>query len=160
MTFKKTYLVLSAVAFSILFFSNSAISQDEVIGPISLANRFPKMQNNETCNQAYNDFKEVASPIKACHDMEKFEFEAQKQQAIIDSLKGLKGKQVEAKSNEAKSNLNDANAKVKEFKSNCPKGKKFLKLVSQAEGKIKNVCDKCNNKWPGEIGPCGGTPCK
>ncbi len=159
MSLKKMYLVLSVAVFSIMLFSGYAISQDEVIGPISLKNRFPDMGEVGNCKAAYDDFLKVASPIKACHELRGAMAEAKMHQSVIDALEGLQGNDASVKTKNAKTKLSDANAKVKDLKSQCPTGKKFIKLVKKLGEKCDNVCSQCDNKWPGELGPLGGTPC-
>ena len=145
---------------AVFLVSGTIFAQDEVVGPTSLAQEFPDTLGEvPMCKSAYKKYLKVAEPIKACHDYEDAQWNFKTQKSIIENLKGLHGKSVDKKIKDATENANMYENQMSALKKNCPEGKKFVKSVHKLEGLTKEVCSRCNNTWPGKIGPTGGDPC-
>ncbi len=155
---KKMSFLVSLFVLTII--SGAVFAQDAVVGPTSLATEFPDVFGKyPTCKNAYNKYLKVAEPVKACHDYEDAQWNFRTQKTVIESLKDLKGKNVDKKIKDATQNANMYENQMVALRRNCPEGKKFVKAVHKLDSHTKDVCRNCNNSWPGKIGPAAGDPC-
>lgn len=159
--FTRLLCLVVGAAFAIALCAQLAHAR--VVGAVYVDEVFPDIVHKApSCKDAYDDYLAVAKPLKACHDLEDAQKDAAIQDAVAKALTDVK-----CTTKDCKKKLSDAleagggfKEQVNTYKADCPDPQKQYSLVEQLPDKRKDVCKRCDNKWPGQIGPYLAHPCK
>ena len=154
-------IVASTACLAIMMFISMS-AQASTIGYTEDAENYPNMlKTNESCSQAYDNFLAVAHPLNACRHLDeaKMNLAAQKQiKSDVGAMKKCREcTKVGVQADEAAAAFQE---QIKLYSAQCPSKNDQKNLANKLPGAIKEVCSACQNKWPGTLGPTGGSPCK
>lgn len=156
---KRSVGCLLALAVVVLI---SSTANARVVGYTEDTENFPNMLHTRPdCSQAYENYLNVAHPLNACHHLEEAKANLAAQQNIKNQMGSMKGcrkcTKMMVQADEAAAAYQE---QIKLYKMQCPANKEQAKLMKKLPRETRSVCSACQNKWPGELGPTGSTPCK
>jgi hypothetical protein len=158
----KALLVIGVLAAALLATASARAFDGEVVGYIADTQSFPNMLDEKaSCSKAYDEYLAVARPLNACEELGQALSNADSERKIAAQMKGMKNckscvKEMVKADEAAAAYQEQANI----YKPQCPSDDEQQKLTKKLPGRVTNVCQECENKWPGQVGPAGGAPCK
>lgn len=132
---------------------------DGVAGYVQDTEAFPDMLHTvPDCADVYSEYVTLAHSLQACQHLDDAKEALALQQSFAKQLGELKKcKGCKAKVEQAQEAAMTYNDEIDVYGKQCPANRN--KAAADYGQKVKEVCKKCKNKWPGLVGPTDKTPC-
>ncbi len=158
---KKIAYGFAVVLMAVLWFGTTN-ARAESVGYLEDTENFPNMlETKPTCSQAYDKFLSTAQPLNACRHLVDAKANLDAQQKVKDQMGSMKNckscTKMMVQADEAASAFSE---QVKMYQAQCPDNKTQTVLLEKLPKQTKDVCNSCDNKWPGKIGPKTEGLCK
>jgi len=154
--------IISVVAFAVLIVAFAAVAHARVIDYTEDSENFPNMlTEHETCSQAYEKFLNTAQPLNACHHLEEARANLEAEQKVKQQMGTMQNcrncSKMMVQADEAIAAYQE---QIKLYGGQCPSEKQQAKLTKDLPKRQREVCQDCQNKWPGTLGPTESNPCR